>query len=123
MSHDAPTWGTTVEDYARRLAGALGVADFVYQPALERKGSAQREISDGVLACGDEGLILQVKARDPQAASLDSPVRAEAWIKSQSRALRKRTARVGDLALARSIWSRFEGSGAPSMVSVLGQRS
>jgi hypothetical protein len=81
MPEQAPAWGFAVEDYARRLAGSLGVADFVYQPVVERKGSAQREISDGVLACGDDGLIVQVKARDLKVGGIDAPHRAEAWVR------------------------------------------
>lgn len=128
MSYDAPAWGTAVEDYARRPAGALGVADFVYQPALERKGSAQREISDGVLACGDEGLILQVKARDPQAAILDSPVRAESWIRkvaveglAQASGTRRRFG-LGpvDLESLRGFRRTFAGVGAwPAVVIIV----
>jgi hypothetical protein len=74
-------WGPSVEDYARHLAGVLGVADFVYLPAVELKGSATREIGDGLLACGNEGLIMQVKARDNEIARRDTPERAEAWVR------------------------------------------
>ena len=81
MAKDPMGWGSGVEAYARHLAGALGVPDFVYLPLVERKGTAQREISDGVLACGDEGLILQVKARDPEVGSRDSLDRAARWVR------------------------------------------
>jgi hypothetical protein len=72
-------WGTATESYARHLAGDLGVPDFVYEPTTERKGSATREISDGILACGADGLIIQIKARDRDAAFRDTPEKAARW--------------------------------------------
>jgi hypothetical protein len=74
-------WGTEVEDYARRLAGGFGVVDFVYEPIIEERGSGSREISDGLLICGEDGLIMQVKSRQPEQASHDTPERAESWLR------------------------------------------
>lgn len=74
---DGNDWGHGSEEFARRLAADLGVPDFVYNPVLVTKGSATREVSDGMLIVGDRGLIIQSKARDPQAN--DSPERARAW--------------------------------------------
>jgi hypothetical protein len=71
--------GLQIEDYARRLAGDLGVKDFVYHPVQIRKGSATREISDGLLVAGNRGLILQVKSRHPDAAHQDTPEKATSW--------------------------------------------
>jgi len=42
-------YGRDVEAEVRRLGAALGVADFVYLPAIVRKGSATRELGDGFL--------------------------------------------------------------------------
>lgn len=78
--------GAQVEERARRIAGALGVPDFVYRPLLEHKGTAQREISDGVLICGEDGLIMQVKAR--HAPDQDSAARTEQWIRKNARTAR-----------------------------------
>lgn len=78
MIHDAH--GHRVEEHARVLAAGLGVPDFVYRPAETSKGSATREISDGLLVVGAGGLILQVKARDPEVALADSSDRTQAWI-------------------------------------------
>lgn len=74
------TWGTVVEREARDVAARLGVPDFVYGPAQEHRGSRNREISDGLLLCGDEGLILQVKARDRESAAGDDRASAERWV-------------------------------------------
>lgn len=71
--------GQQAEDYARRLAGDLGVRDFVYRPVVIKKGKGVREISDGLLVAGSEGLIIQVKSREPEAAASDAPAKAEAW--------------------------------------------
>jgi SEC-C motif len=78
---DPAQGGQQREEYSRRLAGALGVPDFVYEPAVEAKGRGQREISDGLLVCGGEGVILQVKSRRPDSAATDTDAKAESWIR------------------------------------------
>ncbi|MEV6005824.1 hypothetical protein AB0M29_03375 [Streptomyces sp. NPDC051976] len=75
----SPSQGNEVEDYARRLAGGLGVPDFVYEPVLIRRGGSSREISDGLLVAGSDGLIMQVKSRETEAARDDSPEKAISW--------------------------------------------
>jgi hypothetical protein len=75
-----------VEEHARSIAGLLGVPDFVYEPVLEPKGTGQREVSDGMIICGDDGLIMQVKSRDSSIA--DTPERAEQWIRKNAQAAR-----------------------------------
>lgn len=80
------SWGHEVERYARNLAGGLGVPDFVYEPLVEQKGGGSREISDGLLICGDDGLIMQVKSRGPVEAALDTAVKARAWLKKSAAA-------------------------------------
>jgi SEC-C motif len=79
------SWGSTVEAYARRLAGGFGVPDFVYEPTLQATGSGNRELSDGLLICGEDGLIVQVKARDPGKVKADTPERAERWVQKKAR--------------------------------------
>lgn len=71
--------GRQVEDFARRLAGGLGVPDFVYEPVLIRRGGSSREISDGLLVAGSDGLIMQVKSRESEAARNDSTEKALSW--------------------------------------------
>jgi hypothetical protein len=75
-----PSRGNSVEDYARRLAGGLGVRDFVYEPVLVQRGGGSREISDGLLVAGADGLILQVKSRERPVDEGDSEDRAKAWV-------------------------------------------
>jgi SEC-C motif len=74
----ASPWGTQLEHTVKRIAANLGVPDFVYEPANTRKGSATREISDGMLIVQDRGVILQCKARSPE--SNDDDQRIESWI-------------------------------------------
>lgn len=82
--------GQQIEDYARHLAGDLGIRDFVYEPLLVPKGKGVREISDGMLVAGQNGLIVQVKSRDPEAAKADPPEKAEAWcVKNAAAAVRQ----------------------------------
>lgn len=75
--------GQVVEEYARRLAGNLGVRDFVYRPVLVTLGSGSRELSDGLLVAGDDGLIVQVKSRDPSAGQNDPSDKAERWCRRE----------------------------------------
>jgi hypothetical protein len=74
-----PQQGQVVEEYVRRLAGDLGLPDLVYRPTVVQTGSGNRERSDGLLICGDDGLIVQVKSRDGGAAQGDDLERAERW--------------------------------------------
>ncbi len=92
MSRD----GIESEAEAREIAGDLGLPDFVYVPADEKKGGATREVSDGLLVCNGSGLILQVKTRKKDT---DEPSRAESWIRKkvkeglgQARGTRRRLA-------------------------------
>lgn len=85
MLSNAFNQGNDTEEYARRLAAGLGVPDFVYEPVVELGGSRSREISDGLLIVGDDGLILQVKARDSETGMRDSPERAKSWLKKQAK--------------------------------------
>jgi hypothetical protein len=66
-------YGRLVEAEVRRIGAMLGVPDFVYLPAVVRKGSATREVGDGFLIAGHLGAMFQVKTRDPAGASADSP--------------------------------------------------
>lgn len=82
--------GLAVEDYARWLAGSLGVPDFVYRPTIIKTGSGSRELGDGLLVAGANGLILQVKSRDPEAARNDDRKVAERWCRKHgARAVRQ----------------------------------
>ncbi len=71
--------GLFVEDYARRLAGDLGVPDFVYRPIHLATGSGVREAGDGLLVVGEQGLVVQVKSRERNVGQEDSPERAASW--------------------------------------------
>lgn len=76
--------GSAVEDYARRLAGRLGVPDFVYEPAFVLKGRGNREVGDGLLVVGDQGIVLQVKSRDAEAGRSDDASKAERWCRKHA---------------------------------------
>ena len=75
--------GIEVEAHVREVAAALGVADFVYLPAITHKGTAVREVSDGLLSCGQGTVILQVKAREPAAAANDDAEGSKRWLQKQ----------------------------------------
>lgn len=70
-----------MEDHVRQVAARLGVADFVMIPQIVSKGSAFREIGDGLLCCGEQGAVLQVKSREPAAACADDRDRSESWVR------------------------------------------
>lgn len=100
--------GHRVEDYARRLAGGLGILDFVYEPIVVRRGNSSREVSDGLLVAGHDGLIMQVKSRMPEAARNDSPERAISWslkngLQAQSQGVGTRRTLVANSVRMRSL--------------------
>ena len=75
------SWGTASEEAARRYAADLCVPDFVYEPVIVSKGNARREVSDGLLISQERGVILQTKARNPNAhRDLDRQI---AWARRQ----------------------------------------
>jgi hypothetical protein len=86
-AHPNGSRGAEAEERAREIAALLGVPDFIYLPLLERRGATQREISDGMLICGEDGLIMQVKAR--AAPEQDTPARAERWVQKNAEAARR----------------------------------
>lgn len=70
-----------VEDRARRIAARLGLADFVYRPRLVVRGGGNREPGDAILYANGRGAIIQVKARDPDAAAGDDTAeKVQRWI-------------------------------------------
>lgn len=73
-----------VEDYARWIAGNLGVPDFVYVTEIVAKGSGSREVGDGLLVAGERGLIVQVKSRERDAARADDLPKAERWCRKHA---------------------------------------
>lgn len=82
--------GHRVEEHVRRLAGHLGVADFVYRPSIVTTGSGTPEIGDALLAARDQGLVVQVKSRDPTAAVGDDLAKARRWcLKAGAKACRQ----------------------------------
>ncbi len=74
--------GDDVERHVREVAAVLGVADFVYSPTIIKKGNASREVSDGLLICDQGVAILQVKARERDAADQDLDAAAR-WLRRE----------------------------------------
>jgi hypothetical protein len=73
--------GLHVEERARTIAASLGVSDFVFSvPLVERSPGATREPGDGLLVVGARGAILQVKSREPAAATRDDASSARRWV-------------------------------------------
>ena len=75
------SWGTAAETLASNVVADWGIPDFVYAPRNVATGSGNVEVSDGVLAVGERGLMLQVKARQPDA----NPERLAKWIDKQTK--------------------------------------
>lgn len=74
--------GSAAEGATRRAAAAWGLPDFIYEPVLRRKGSSNREISDGIIIHGPSGVVIQVKHRS---APKDNPTRETNWITSNTK--------------------------------------
>ncbi len=84
------SYGTAIETRTRDIAASLSIPEFVYRVPLVAKGSAVREIGDGILSCGAGGAILQVKARLLGHGLRDSQQDAERWVlKHVARAVRQ----------------------------------
>ncbi len=69
--------GPAAEVATRGAAAFHGMPDFVFHPALERRGPGVREIGDALLVAGRNGAAVQVKARQ---AATDDPGRERAWL-------------------------------------------
>jgi hypothetical protein len=69
--------GIAAERAAQDAAAMWELPDFVMAPLAERKGRGVREISDGLLVVGDQGLVVQVRSRDGE---LRSPEKEVGWI-------------------------------------------
>ncbi|MFI8164195.1 hypothetical protein ACIF6I_33970 [Streptomyces microflavus] len=55
--------GFGAEEAAHTAAATWGLPDFVFQSALTRKGSGQRELGDRLLLSGKRGAVIQIKSR------------------------------------------------------------
>ena len=69
--------GPLVEAATRGAAAFFGLPDFVFHPALERRGPGVREIGDALLIAGQTGAAVQVKARQQPTDDMD---RERAWL-------------------------------------------
>ncbi|MFE5144131.1 hypothetical protein ACFRDV_42065, partial [Streptomyces fagopyri] len=78
--------GTAAEMAVQDAAATWGLPDFVMAPSVERKGRGVREISDGLLVVGDQGVVVQIKAREGEPASAE---RERSWVLKQITAASK----------------------------------
>jgi hypothetical protein len=69
--------GKAAELATQNAAAVWGLPDFVFRPALSRVGSGVREVSDGLLAVGEFGVVIQVKSR-PRAT--DDEAKERRWV-------------------------------------------
>jgi hypothetical protein len=69
--------GPAAEAATRGAAARYGLPDFVFHPAIERRGPGVREIGDALVIAGSRGLAVQVKARDQVT---DDPDRERGWL-------------------------------------------
>ena len=65
------------EAATRGAAAFYGLPDFVFHPAVERRGPGVREIGDALVIAGAKGAAVQVKARQRTTDDLD---RERAWL-------------------------------------------
>lgn len=69
--------GPGAEAATRGAAAFYGLPDFVFYPAVERRGPGVREIGDALLIAGQKGAAVQVKARQQ---ATDDPDRERSWL-------------------------------------------
>lgn len=72
--------GTAAEEATTNAAAFWGLPDFVFPPVKRATGSGSRELGDGIVLVGDQGLILQVKSRQNPTQKTE---REASWIKKQ----------------------------------------
>ena len=72
--------GRAAEEATTTAAACWGLPDFVFPPAKRETGSGSRELGDGIVLVGDQGLILQVKSRENPTLKTD---RETSWINKQ----------------------------------------
>lgn len=73
--------GTAAEEATTTAAAFWGLPDFVFPPVKRETGSGSRELGDGIVLVGDQGLILQVKSRQNPTEKAE---RETSWIKKQA---------------------------------------
>lgn len=73
--------GPLAESATRGAAAFYGLPDFVFHPAIERRGSAVREVGDALLVTGQAGAAVQVKARQQ---ATDNSTREHAWLSQRA---------------------------------------
>lgn len=69
--------GTAAEQVTQGVAAAWGLPDFVFPPVTQAKGTATREIGDGIILTGAHGLVLQSKSRE---GDLGDEARERRWL-------------------------------------------
>lgn len=69
--------GWAAETVTRGAAAYWGLRDFVFRPALQRRGSANRELGDTILVVGPWAASVQVKSRH---APSDDERRERTWL-------------------------------------------
>jgi hypothetical protein len=60
--------GMAAEHATHDAAARWGLPDFLFKPVIQRRGSASREISDGVLLLASVGVVVQIKSRERASA-------------------------------------------------------
>ncbi|WP_157841250.1 hypothetical protein [Streptomyces sp. NTK 937] len=89
--------GIGAEEAAHAAAAMWGMPDFVFQSAVTRKGSGQRELGDRLLLNGKRGAVVQIKSRTIKPKT-DTEERA--WIqKVTTKAMRQAKGTVRTLRL------------------------
>lgn len=73
--------GPAAEAATKGAAALYGLPDFVFHPAVERRGPGVREIGDALIIVGRKGAAVQVKARQK---ATDDPERERAWLISKA---------------------------------------
>lgn len=75
--------GPLAEAATRGAAALYGLPDFVFHPAIERRGPGIREVGDALLVTGHVGAVVQVKARQQATENMD---RERAWLTQHAEA-------------------------------------
>lgn len=101
--------GSAAEAAARGAAAAWGLPDFVFAPAVRRRGAGVRELGDAILIAGERAACVQVKARSE---ATEDAARERAWLdKKIAEAARQATGTIRAMQSGRSRLVSARGRG------------
>lgn len=104
---EAVTRGAAAESATRSAVALWGLPDFVFRPAITRRGSGSRELGDTVVVVGEMAASVQVKSRTAPGDSVD---RERSWLtKNIERGARQAAGTIRNLRASDAVLANERG--------------